>query len=288
MARQDAEFNIDLANLVLTCRTRLRPPGPAKYTQEAVADAIGVHVNTYKKYEAGLVQPQAPIETLDKLAEVLEMSPGERRSLFVLMRGHEPPALPGPYRTPEDLIASCAHMTIAAYVHDRYWNVLAANRLFLEWFPALGPGANAAEWTLTAEAARVELLDWHERWALPMLQQINTMRAETGDPILAEMWDRLRHTTRNVPGIIGRSVPFAEIREKMVGRTVVRMRLVPLTAKIDAPEPFTLMTVRSADEPLSGLFVPTQRGRDARRTAKETWQALTSGEWQLPDPKARR
>lgn len=42
------------------------------YTQQALADAVGMHVNQIKKYEAGNAQPT--LSTLIKLAQTLRVS----------------------------------------------------------------------------------------------------------------------------------------------------------------------------------------------------------------------
>lgn len=289
MAGQEPSISTDLAKLIYGARERIHAPSARKWSQKAVADAVGIHLNTYAKYERGECH-RVPVETLDKLADVLELSPGERRTLFELMVGHQPPARPAAEHsyTPDELIATCARLTVAAYVRDRHWNVLATNRSFLRWFPTLIVGTNVAEWVLTSREARQELIDWNERWALPILQQLNTVRAETRDPVLTDMWNRLRRFAHNVPETLGKHTSYAEIREKRANRTVVRMLFTPLTAVGETPFPYTLTTIRTTDEPVTNLLVPTPREPHARNTARENWNKLAAGPWQLPEPRLRR
>ncbi|MER8031636.1 XRE family transcriptional regulator [Streptomyces bauhiniae] len=133
--------------------------------QKEVALRIGVSERWYRSVEAG-DSVSLSSDVLGRISRVLALGPDERMVLYSrALKGVD--AVPDESVEPEShaelLQLVTAQTQFPAYLTDGAWNILGHNTLMATWFPWVREaGANLMLWTLTAPAAREQILDWHE------------------------------------------------------------------------------------------------------------------------------
>jgi transcriptional regulator with XRE-family HTH domain len=180
------------AALGLPDARRRRTPG---LRREEVAQLAGIGVDWYVRLEQGrAVRPS--VATIDALAQVLRLDPGERTHLRALARGPRHRAftretVPGAVRR---MIASLAQ---PAYVTGRRWDVLASNAAAADIIADFGQlpeeDRNVLTWMLTNPAAQVR---FGPSWADEAQRMVAQFRAThdlwSGDPAFKALMARLR------------------------------------------------------------------------------------------------
>jgi transcriptional regulator with XRE-family HTH domain len=138
----------NLHDFLREARARIQPPDigitpPANRRggglhQTDLATALGVSMRWYNGFENGAVTADEAM--LDRIAQLLRLTPVERVHLYLLATGHEPP--PGSVEPPAgahavltQLVHQMGDMAIPALVTDIAWNVLAWNPALSTWFP---------------------------------------------------------------------------------------------------------------------------------------------------------
>src|SRR5579859_2054434 len=129
--------------------------------QVDVADLLRVSHRWYNGFERGTLT--AGEAMLDKIAELLRLTPAERVHLYLLATGRDPaPASVQPPDGTDAVLARLVHqmgdLAIPALVTDIAWNVLAWNRALTTWFPdpaSFPPAArNLVLWAFTDDLER--------------------------------------------------------------------------------------------------------------------------------------
>jgi transcriptional regulator with XRE-family HTH domain len=172
---------IDPAELGWPKRTRGRHT--KGLSQAQVAHAALVTDRTYAQLERGEMTSPSPA-LLDRVAQALRMDERERTALYVYTLGYAPPVPSDPaagtdvapaWRTAVSTVSGHA-----CYVNDVAWNTLAANDEAHRMFPQT-PGQpprapeNTMRWILLDPDSREHhLVDWEDRWALPVAAQLRT------------------------------------------------------------------------------------------------------------------
>jgi transcriptional regulator with XRE-family HTH domain len=165
--------------------------------QADLAAALDVSQRWYNGFENGAAG--ADDLTLDRIARILQLTPAERLSLYLLATGHAPaPATIEPPRGADTalarLVRQMAGPAVPAVVTDIAWNVLARNEAVPAWFPGPGclpaSGRNAVLWAFTREIEGLvddigSFREVHIGWVHLALA------GHPGDPGLARLVDRL-------------------------------------------------------------------------------------------------
>ncbi|WP_338676765.1 helix-turn-helix domain-containing protein [Streptomyces sp. SCSIO 30461] len=218
---------------------RLAAPGRRSkgLTQDDVARLAGVSARWYGALERN-IKAEYSADFLDRISSALQLSPAERRTLYLKAVGR-PPALAV---TPEaDAVAEVDEALLQqfldnqtpapAFATDLAWNVISYNQPVLDWFPWAAHQANQMRWTFLAPEAREQLVAWEQDWARPFLGQIRYARAHhpkdeallrlerdilAGSPDAREMWDR-REVIEHSHGALRRlRLPYHQGREVAV------------------------------------------------------------------------
>jgi transcriptional regulator with XRE-family HTH domain len=152
----------------LAARGRRRTPG---LRREEVAQLCGISSTWYTWVEQGRTTAVSA-QTLDALAQGLQLTPAERAYLFQLA-GRTDPAPPPPRSADlAQLLALTAAIRTPASVIDGHWDALAWNRaaseLFTDWLgaepvPGQGPHPNLLRYVFRHPQARAFIVDWEER-----------------------------------------------------------------------------------------------------------------------------
>ncbi|MGW1183355.1 MmyB family transcriptional regulator [Streptomyces drozdowiczii] len=158
-----------------------RAPG---LSQAQVAQLLYVSERTYAQLERGEMTNPAP-EFLDRVSEVLQLAEQERVALYVYSVGHEPPRPQDPFAG--TAVSSSWEEAIRAlagnpcYINDVAWNILFCNDDFVRMFPRNQgaeprvPERNIMRYMLLREYTReCHMLDWVEKWAIPLTAQLRT------------------------------------------------------------------------------------------------------------------
>lgn len=233
-----------LAELIMRCRGR-EHSDRRNYSQQAVAERCGISLGTYESLENGFIRTRRDYPTLlDRIANDLEMTPGERRSLFRLSGL----PVPGPrVNHPPEQEELEAHRRIitalakAAAVVDRRDNIHVANTYFQRLFPNLREGDNIARWVVQSPEAREELIDWWADWAEPALRTLKTRAAEEKDPRVIGF---ARELLKDFPGdkpVVGRHSPSGSLRRKYVGTHIVTVRVQAYGAVAELPSDYHVL-----------------------------------------------
>ena len=143
---------------------RRRTPG---LRREEVAILASISPSWYTYLEQGRdIRPSEPV--LNALADVLDLSPAERRYMYLLALGGAPhrdqrltdEALDAVWKTVRALDP------LPAYAGDRRGDVVAWNDACSEWLVDFGtlpePERNGILWVVTSPQARERLLDWDD------------------------------------------------------------------------------------------------------------------------------
>ncbi|MEV7072150.1 helix-turn-helix transcriptional regulator [Streptomyces sp. NPDC093990] len=151
--------------------------------RDELARLAGISEPYLTRLEQGVDRHPSP-QVLEALARALELDDDARAHLFAL-------AAPGPARTAETEVAPDVHRLLdgwagtPAYVRDRTFDVLAANKWARALAPMYEPGHNLARDVFLDPAARRLFPDWPAIAA----QTAAALRAEAGprDPRLARL-----------------------------------------------------------------------------------------------------
>lgn len=142
---------------------RRRTPG---LRREEVAQHAGISTAWYTWLEQGR-DIALSAEALARLAEVLALTPAERRYLFELARRRDPhpPGDAGAEAAPAALLAAVQALPMPAYLLDRHWRRLAWNAAAAQLF---APWADSGEpcllrYTFLDASARRFIADWDAR-----------------------------------------------------------------------------------------------------------------------------
>ncbi|MDQ0810213.1 transcriptional regulator with XRE-family HTH domain [Streptomyces sp. B3I7] len=175
-------------------------------TQAEVAHATGMSEKWYRQLERGAV-PRISPEFVEKLADVLALTPDEKQAL-----SYYTPGAPLITRAPVSDETPPRHtlqflldlqLPHPAYLCDATWNLIAYNRTMADWFPwVTEPGANLMRWALLRPGAREQTADWeeHARIYLAMIRMELTrrlgnrdltalLREAYEDPVCRRLWD---------------------------------------------------------------------------------------------------
>ncbi|SCD43391.1 Transcriptional regulator, contains XRE-family HTH domain [Streptomyces sp. BpilaLS-43] len=212
-------------------------------TQRDVARLTGVSERWYRELERGN-EAQYSSDFLDRLASVLELSPAERRALYLRALGHPPAVAVVPEagratEVDEELLQRFldAQVPNPAFATDLAWNVIGYNGPLADWFPWVARQVNQMKWALLEPEAREQLVDWEQDWARPFLGQIRYERAHHPEdaalrelerdilgqsPEVREMWGR-REMTEHSHGDLRRlRLPYHQGREVAVRIVALR------------------------------------------------------------------
>lgn len=206
----------------MSCRTRANE-GSHNHSQDAVAARLRISTNKYVELERGIIRhTPTTSKLLHALADDLDMTPGERMSLFILS------GLPiDPIRwrqQPEDqsVHRRIVHaMDVPAALFDIRSNILDLNEAFMEAFPTMLVGTNFVRNVLTDPATRAELVDWREVWAIPALKILKTRAVESGDDRAIRLFREMEpmvdaHIPVGLHSVAGR-VHYKLVKGKKVG-----------------------------------------------------------------------
>ncbi|MFJ5875341.1 helix-turn-helix domain-containing protein [Streptomyces sp. NPDC093088] len=180
-------------------------------TQRDVARLAGVSERWYGALERG-TEAEYSADFLDRLSSALQLSPAERRALYLKAVGRlpvlaQPSEAGASEEVDEGLLRQFLNNQVPApaFATDLAWNVIGHNGPLLEWFPWVTRQANQMRWTFLEPEAREQLVNWEQDWARPFLGQLRYERAHhpkdeallqlerdilTGSPAAREMWDR--------------------------------------------------------------------------------------------------
>jgi transcriptional regulator with XRE-family HTH domain len=187
----------ELSRLVRAWRRRLDPNAVAGLvrgtrthsyvTQADMAQLTLTSTVWYGKFESGK-QGNFSEGFLERVASALRLSVDERRTLYLLAVGHDPPARRGESSmrfTPSDSLLRLVQGETRwpCYISDQAWEVVAFNQRMLDWFPWVGAGHehNIMRWVFLHPEARVQLHQWETDWAPLMLAQMFHASAQRGD-----------------------------------------------------------------------------------------------------------
>ncbi|MEV5129088.1 helix-turn-helix domain-containing protein [[Kitasatospora] papulosa] len=212
-------------------------------TQRDVARLTGVSERWYRELERGNEAQYSP-DFLDRLSLVLELSPAERRALYLRAIGRPPalavvPEVDRAAEVDEELLQRFldGQAPNPAFATDLAWNVIGYNGPLVDWFPWVVRQANQMKWALLEPEAREQLVDWERDWARPFLGQIRYERAHHPEdealqeleydilaqsPDARELWGR-REMTEHSHGDLRRlRLPYHRGREVAVRIVALR------------------------------------------------------------------
>ncbi|KPI02925.1 helix-turn-helix domain protein [Actinobacteria bacterium OK074] len=173
----DSDEPMGLAGLLRGWRREagLRLGRGKSLTMAEVAHAVGMSERWYRELERGAVYRISP-EFFQPLADVLQLTPGERLALYHYTPGGALMARtsPGADPVPEGMrqLFLDVFMPYPAFLFDADWGIRGFNSAMADWCPWVAePGANLMRWMLSAEA-RSLFVDWeeHARNHLAMLR----------------------------------------------------------------------------------------------------------------------
>lgn len=182
----DLDPGAELHRLMVTWRARLRTDRRRQdrarrlrhLSQEDMAALVGVSPGWYGSLERGERGPAYSEAFLDRVAECLKLSTGERRVLYQLAVGREPAARPyAPPKISEAVRALLHAQPWPAYICDATWDVLAYNDVTAAWFPHVLTERNWMRWALLDPRSREQLVNWHSIHAPLMLAQLRAQHA---------------------------------------------------------------------------------------------------------------
>ena len=149
-------------------------------SQQAVAGLLDVSQQWYGRLERGDREQNYSDPFLDRVSYTLRLNADERRVLFMLAAGHEPPARPV---TAAAQVSSSMRKVLEAqpwpaWVSDPGWEALALNSASFRWFPHMQWETNIMRWTFAYPESRMQLVDWDTVWAPLMLAQMRAANAK--------------------------------------------------------------------------------------------------------------
>jgi transcriptional regulator with XRE-family HTH domain len=202
-----------------------RTPG---LRREEVATLAGISADYYLRLEQGRDRNPSP-PVLEAVARVLGLDPAATRYLLSLS-GARPAAPRRPRRevVPPGIRQLLDTLGLPAFVENRMFDVLAANRLATALSPSIRPGANRLRSTFLDEDER----DLHPDWEHAIGGLVASFRAsigpDTSDPRIAQLVGELslasepfrqlwaRHDVRALAGAAAR------LRHPQVGMLELR------------------------------------------------------------------
>jgi transcriptional regulator with XRE-family HTH domain len=188
-------------------------------SQLDLASRSGVSSRHLSFVETGRSRPSR--EMVIHLAEQLDV-PLRERNRFLVAAGYAPvypessfdsPGLDLPRAAIDMMLAS--HDPMPAFVVDRSWNLVAANRgmaMFLDWIPAElhGPPMNVIRASVHPDGISSRIVNF-EKYALDVVERLRRQVAASGDPDLAALLDEvmsypnfaeLRSPAPDVPNVV--------------------------------------------------------------------------------------
>ena len=150
-------------------------------SQELAALHIGCSLGWLGSLERGNNTRNYSPELLERVARVYQLDSEERRLLYLLAAGHEPPArIP---ISPGKITHSARQLLDAqrypAFISDEAWNLVAHNRYMQEWFPWVSAEeGNFLRWAFTYPEARQKLHHWDTEWAPYLLAEMRFSHAK--------------------------------------------------------------------------------------------------------------
>jgi transcriptional regulator with XRE-family HTH domain len=167
---------------------RRRTPG---LRREEVATLAGISADYYLRIEQGRERsPSAQV--LQSLARVLLLDRAETCYLLSLTspRPRGPARRPS-RKVPEGTLILLGSLPVPAFVEDRYWEVLAANRLAAVLSPNMRAGVNRLRAAFLDPAERELHANWEQATASAVGQLRASMGAHAGDPQLTALVSEL-------------------------------------------------------------------------------------------------
>jgi transcriptional regulator with XRE-family HTH domain len=184
----------ELHTLMVGWRERLDPQGipgllaeqggrrknVRQVSQQVVAGLLGVSPLWYGRLERGEREQNYSDVFLDRVSYTLRLNSDERRVLFMLACGHEPPARPheGTAQVSRSMRLTLEAQPWPAWVSDPGWEALALNSASYRWFPHMAWETNIMRWTFAYPESQLQLVDWHTVWAPLMLAQMRAANAK--------------------------------------------------------------------------------------------------------------
>ncbi|KAA3656072.1 MAG: XRE family transcriptional regulator [Chloroflexi bacterium] len=108
------------------------------FSQERLSEVVGIAEGTYQKIEQGISTVVLKPEMLVGLADALKLTTGERREFLAAAHGVESESLVSGKHDPIHTFDHCkkilSQLQAPAFVHDTYFDILAANRAVLELY----------------------------------------------------------------------------------------------------------------------------------------------------------
>jgi DNA-binding XRE family transcriptional regulator len=174
----ESENRADLSRFLRSRRERIRPaevglPGGARrrapgLRREEIALLAGVSPTWYTYLEQGRDIRPSP-ELLESLARVLQLTPDERRYLYLLASGHSPPVAPSATPAADattlgDVVSTVDVGDLPVYTANVYGDVTFWNEAATVWYTdfALLPDSrrNLLWWQLTSPEAKERVVNW--------------------------------------------------------------------------------------------------------------------------------
>lgn len=186
--------------------SRRRAPG---LRREEVAQLAGISPTWYTWIEQGR-EANASADALERLAQALRLTRGERAYLFELAGRHDPQgAVPEDDAASASLEALLAEIAIPAYILGRTWDVLGWNKaaatLFAGWLPPLArpssarppskearePPPNLLRYVFLDARAQALITDWETRARRLVAEFRADCRTRLDEPALVQLVDSL-------------------------------------------------------------------------------------------------
>jgi transcriptional regulator with XRE-family HTH domain len=171
--------------------------------REEVAQLAGISPTWYTWIEQGRAV-NVSAEALDRLAQTLQLTRGERSYIFELAGRHDPlAAAPEQDAATEPLISLLEHIDIPAYIMGRTWDMLAWNpqaaELFTGWLDqpaqAQEPPHNLLRFVFQEPQTRRFLVDWEARARRITAEFRADCRTRLDEPATLKLIAELHHTS---------------------------------------------------------------------------------------------
>ena len=172
--------------------------------REEVAQLAGISPTWYTWLEQGR-EANVSADALERLAQALRLTRGERAYIFELAGRHDPHgAAPEKDAASELLTAMLADIAIPAYIMGRTWDMLAWNKaavaLFTGWLDAPlkagrsahAPPKNLLRYVFLEPKARTFITDWEARARRLTAEFRADCRTRLDEPALANLIEELK------------------------------------------------------------------------------------------------
>jgi transcriptional regulator with XRE-family HTH domain len=222
---------VDPADVGLQVAGVRRTPG---LRREEVATLAGVSADYYLRLEQGRNRNPSP-QVLESLARVLRLDAGATQYLLSLSANRSrPPRTPRREVVPTGIRQLLDALDLPAFVENRMFEVLAANRLATALAPGIRPGLNRLRSVFLDENERDLIPDWEQAMGGMVASFRSSIGTDVDDPrivalvgelsLASEPFRRLwaRHDVRTPAG------GPARLRHPLVGPLDLRREKLPI------------------------------------------------------------